>query len=116
MKNGVIADLDAAESVVRLAVDAAERMAGLTIDSLIVNISAGRLQSDIYTASIDLGGQEVDAADLQEGVWPPPASSRCARTASSCIRCRPASRSTASAASAIRWRCSAMRWASTCTC
>ncbi|CAN7458688.1 cell division protein FtsA [Pararhizobium sp. LjRoot255] len=66
MKNGVIADLDAAESVVRLAVDAAERMAGLTIDSLIVNISAGRLQSDIYTASIDLGGQEVDAADLKK--------------------------------------------------
>ena len=29
VKNGVIADLDAAESVVRLAVDAAERMAGL---------------------------------------------------------------------------------------
>lgn len=66
IKNGVIADLDAAESVVRLAVDAAERMAGLTIDSLIVNVSAGRLQSDIYTASIDLGGQEVDAVDLRK--------------------------------------------------
>ncbi|OLP61306.1 cell division protein FtsA [Xaviernesmea oryzae] len=65
MKNGVIADLDEVESVVRLAVDAAERMAGLTIDSLIVNISAGRLQSDIYTATIDLGGQEVDQADLK---------------------------------------------------
>src|SRR5687768_11950427 len=30
VKSGVIADLDAAENVVRLAVDAAERMAGLT--------------------------------------------------------------------------------------
>lgn len=66
VKNGVIADLDAAESVVRLAVDAAERMAGLTIDSLIVNVSAGRLQSDIYTATIDLGGQEVEANDLRK--------------------------------------------------
>ena len=66
VKNGVIADLDAAESVVRLAVDAAERMAGLTIESLIVNVSAGRLQSDIYTATIDLGGQEVDANDLRK--------------------------------------------------
>ncbi|WP_075292218.1 cell division protein FtsA [Pararhizobium arenae] len=66
IKNGVIADLDATESVVRLAVDAAERMAGLTIDSLIVNVSAGRLQSDIYTASIDLGGQEVEEADLKK--------------------------------------------------
>lgn len=66
VKNGVITDLDSAESVVRLAVDAAERMAGLTIESLIVNVSTGRLQSDIYTATIDLGGQEVDANDLRK--------------------------------------------------
>lgn len=66
VKSGVIADLDAAESVVRLAVDAAERMAGLTVDSLIVNVSAGRLSSDVYTATIDLGGQEVEAADLKK--------------------------------------------------
>jgi cell division protein FtsA len=65
VKSGVIGDLDAAESVVRLAVDAAERMAGLTVDSLIVNVSAGRLTSDVYTASIDLGGQEVESADLK---------------------------------------------------
>ncbi|MGQ3209782.1 cell division protein FtsA [Shinella sp.] len=66
VKNGVITDLDAVESVVRLAVDAAERMAGLTIESLIVNVSAGRLQSDVYTATIGLGGQEVDANDLRK--------------------------------------------------
>lgn len=65
VKSGLIADLDAAESVVRLAVDAAERMAGLTIDSLIVNVSGGRIASDIYTATIDLGGQEVEASDLR---------------------------------------------------
>ena len=47
VKSGVIADLDALEGVIRLAVDAAERMAGLTVDSLIVNVSAGRLASDI---------------------------------------------------------------------
>ncbi len=66
VKSGVIADLDAVESVVRLAVDAAERMAGLTVDSLIVNVSAGRLTSDVYTATIDLGGQEVVASDLRK--------------------------------------------------
>lgn len=65
VKSGLIADLDAAESVVRLAVDAAERMAGLTVDSLIINVSAGRLASDVYTATIDLGGQEVEGADLR---------------------------------------------------
>ena len=66
IKTGVIADLDAVESVIRLAVDAAERMAGLTVDSLIVNVSAGRLSSDVYTATIDLGGQEVEATDLRK--------------------------------------------------
>lgn len=65
VKNGVIIDLEAAEGVVRLAVDAAERMAGLTVESLIVNVSCGRLGSDIYTASIDLGGQEVQETDLR---------------------------------------------------
>jgi cell division protein FtsA len=66
IKSGVIADLDAVENVVRLAVDAAERMAGLTVESLIVNVSAGRIGSDVYTASIDLGGQEVEAGDLRK--------------------------------------------------
>lgn len=66
VKGGVITDLDAAESVVRLAVDTAERMAKLTIDSMIVNVSCGRLGSDIYTATIDLGGQEVAGADINK--------------------------------------------------
>ncbi|BCH54803.1 cell division protein FtsA [Agrobacterium vitis] len=65
MKSGVISDIESVESVVRLAVDAAERMAGLTVDSLIVNVSAGRIGSDVYTATIDLGGQEVESADLK---------------------------------------------------
>ncbi|MGV0820141.1 cell division protein FtsA [Martelella sp. FLE1502] len=65
IKSGVIVNLDAAEHVVRLAVDAAESMAGITIDSLIVNVSAGRLKSDTYTAAIDLGGQDVDSSDLR---------------------------------------------------
>lgn len=66
VKSGVIADLDAVESVVRLSVDAAERMAGLTVESLIVNVSAGRVGSDVYTATIDLGGQEVEGSDLRK--------------------------------------------------
>ncbi|CAH0341283.1 cell division protein FtsA [Rhizobium sp. CECT 9324] len=66
IKSGVIADLDAVENVVRLAVDAAERMAGLTVESLIVNVSAGRIGSDVYTATIDLGGQEVESGDLRK--------------------------------------------------
>lgn len=65
MKAGTVVDLDAAEQSVRLAVDAAERMAGLTIESLIVNLTAGRLKSEIFRASVDVAGVEVDASDIQ---------------------------------------------------
>ncbi|ENP89171.1 cell division protein FtsA [Brucella abortus CNGB 966] len=65
VKFGVIIDLDAAEQSIRLAVDAAERMAGLTVDSLIVNISAGRLKSETFTASVNLGGHEVEQTDIR---------------------------------------------------
>ncbi|AIK42916.1 cell division protein FtsA [Brucella anthropi] len=65
VKSGVIIDLDAAEPSIRLAVDAAERMAGLTVDSLIVNISAGRLKSETFTASVNLGGHEVEQTDIR---------------------------------------------------
>ncbi|AEK54731.1 MULTISPECIES: cell division protein FtsA [Brucella] len=65
VKSGVIIDLDAAEQSIRLAVDAAERMAGLTVNSLIVNISAGRLKSETFTASVNLGGHEVEQTDIR---------------------------------------------------
>ena len=65
VKSGAVVDLDRAEQAIRLAVDAAERMAGLTIDSLIINLSAGRLRSEVFAASINLGGHAVDAADIR---------------------------------------------------
>ena len=64
VKSGVVVDLDAAEQAIRLAVDAAERMAGLTVDSLIVNVSAGRLKSETASATINLGGHEATKADV----------------------------------------------------
>jgi cell division protein FtsA len=64
VKSGMIVDLDRAEQAIRLAVDAAERMAGLTVDSLIVNLSAGRLKSQISTATVNLGGHAVEASDI----------------------------------------------------
>ncbi len=39
LKGGVIVDMDEAEKAIRLAVDAAERMAGVQAESLIVNLS-----------------------------------------------------------------------------
>src|SRR5690606_7441704 len=65
VKSGVIIDLDAAEQAIRLAVDAAERMAGLTVESLIVNVSAGGLRSQVYSSSVSLGGHEAGAGDIR---------------------------------------------------
>jgi cell division protein FtsA len=65
IKSGVIVDMDAAEQSIRLAVDAAERMSGLTIESLIVNISSGHLSSEAYAASVAIGGHEVEDADIR---------------------------------------------------
>lgn len=68
IKAGVIMDLDQVENSIRLAVDTAERMAGVTVDSLIVNVTAGRLKSEVYTATVDLGGHEVSEGDLSKVV------------------------------------------------
>ena len=64
IKSGVVANLDAAEQAIRAAVDAAERMANVTIDSLIVNLSAGRLMSETCSASVALSGEPVSENDI----------------------------------------------------
>ncbi|MBN9022015.1 MAG: cell division protein FtsA [Rhizobiales bacterium] len=64
IKSGVVVNLDAAEHAIRLAVDAAERQAGLTVDSLIVNFSAGRLASETYAANVTLAGKSVEETDI----------------------------------------------------
>ncbi|EFO31037.1 cell division protein FtsA [Roseibium sp. TrichSKD4] len=65
IKSGVVVDMDAAEQAVRLAVDSAERMAGVTVESLIANVSCGRLQSEIFSATVPLAGESVTEADIQ---------------------------------------------------
>lgn len=64
IKGGVVVDLDEAEQAIRLAVDSAERRAGMTVESLIVNVSGSRLHSDAFSASVSLAGQEVEEIDI----------------------------------------------------
>ncbi len=52
IKAGVVVDLDAAEMAIRQAVHAAERMAKVEIQSVIVNMSGGRVGSQHYEAEI----------------------------------------------------------------
>ncbi len=64
MRAGVVANLDQAEQAIRLAVDAAERMAGVTVESLIVNVSCGKLRSELFSAGLDLQGRDVAEGDI----------------------------------------------------
>ena len=64
IKSGVVVDLEEAEHAIRLAVDHAERMAEVTVGSLIVNISCGRLQSEAFSAGVDID-MTVSEADIQ---------------------------------------------------
>jgi cell division protein FtsA len=65
IKSGVVVDMEEAERAIRLAVDAAERMAEVTIGSLIVNVTCGRLRSETFSASVDLAGEMVVQSDIQ---------------------------------------------------
>lgn len=64
IKSGVVSDLDKAEQAIRAVVGMAERAAGLTLESVLVNVTAGRLGSETFSATVNLGGQEVERADL----------------------------------------------------
>lgn len=65
IKSGVITDIEKAEQAVRNVVGTAERSAGLTVQSVIVNVTAGRLGSETFSATVNLGGQEVERSDVQ---------------------------------------------------
>ena len=49
-QGGAVVDMDEAENAIRLAVDAAERMAGVQVESVIVNVTGGRTRLSLITA------------------------------------------------------------------
>ena len=64
VKGGAIVDLQAAEHAVRLAIDAAERMSGVEVGSVIVNMSGGLLASQRFSAKVALRGKTVSEHDI----------------------------------------------------
>jgi cell division protein FtsA len=64
IKSGVVIDMEEAEKTIRLAVDAAERMAGVEVESVIVNMTGGRITSQHHASSMSVGGRAVSATDL----------------------------------------------------
>jgi cell division protein FtsA len=64
LKNGVIVDVDVAETAIRKAVFAAEQMAGDTIRSVTVNLNGGHPVSKTVGVDVNIGGTQIDDADL----------------------------------------------------
>ncbi len=115
IKSGVVVNLDAAEQAIRLAVDAAERMAGVTVEFAHRQRlrRAARRARPIRPASRSPASRW--RRPTSAACSPPAAGTRSARAARSSIRCRSAIRSTPTAASPIRSACSGSGSASTCT-
>ncbi|MGL5117402.1 MAG: cell division protein FtsA [Beijerinckiaceae bacterium] len=68
LKGGVIVDMEAAERTIRSAIDAAERMAGLTIESVVVSLTGGRLASQHFTAEVGIGGRAITDRNVERAM------------------------------------------------
>jgi len=59
-----VVNLALAEESIRHAIDAAERMASVEIESVVLSISAGRLSSELFAADIEIVGSAVSESDI----------------------------------------------------
>src|ERR1019366_1746856 len=64
MKAGSVVDLVEVEAMVRQAIDIAEIMAKVQLESVVVSLSGGRLGSERFIADIELAGGAVTDADI----------------------------------------------------
>jgi cell division protein FtsA len=64
VKAGAVVDLAECEQVVRQAVALAEDMANVRVESVLLSVSAGRLQGHLVEAASDIKGGSVTAADV----------------------------------------------------
>ncbi|MDX2159381.1 MAG: cell division protein FtsA [Hyphomicrobiaceae bacterium] len=64
IKSGMVIDPDEAERAVRAAVGQAERMAGVSLDRVVVSISAGRMRSTSFVARATLESGVVRESDI----------------------------------------------------
>lgn len=68
VRSGSIINVDEAERAIRLAVDAAERMAQRTINDIYVNVSGGRPQSRLFTGMIATATGQVEPRDMDKAL------------------------------------------------
>src|SRR6185312_7643966 len=64
VKAGAVVDMTECEQAVRHAVALAERMAKVRVESVLLSVSAGRLQGQLIEACSEIKGGAVTAADI----------------------------------------------------
>jgi len=64
MKAGAVIDLAETEAAISHAVDLAERMASVQFEAVVVSVSAGRIGSELFAASVDVAGPAVSDRDI----------------------------------------------------
>jgi len=64
VKAGAVVDLVECEQAVRQAVSLAEDMAKVRVESVLLSVSAGRLQAQLVEAAVDIKGAAVTSADV----------------------------------------------------
>ncbi|WP_315838060.1 cell division protein FtsA [Bradyrhizobium prioriisuperbiae] len=64
VKAGAVIDLAQCEQSVRQAISVAERMAKVRVESVLLSVSAGRLQGQLIEAAADIRGGTVSPADV----------------------------------------------------
>lgn len=65
LRGGTVIDMDAAESSIRAAVEAAEQMAGERIDQVVVNVSGGKPRSSKVEVEVSVDGHQIDDSDVR---------------------------------------------------
>ena len=65
VRNGAVANMEAAQHAIGAAVATAEQMAGERIERVIVNVSGAQLLSQTVNVELPLNGREVTEGDLQ---------------------------------------------------
>lgn len=64
IQTGIITDLDEAEQCARAAISKAERMAGVTLESVYVAVACGELVSKTFAANAEIDGGVVRSSDI----------------------------------------------------
>ena len=70
VRAGAVVDMEAAEMAIRSAVDAAERMAGETLEQVVVNLSGGNPASNTVGIEVSINGHAIHDEDLQRALEP----------------------------------------------